>query len=34
MTGITVWETGEPGRGARSGAAVPEGAWRNTRKRE
>jgi len=28
MTGITIAETGEPGRGARFEIVVPEGAWR------
>jgi len=32
ITGITIRETGEPGRGARFEMQVPEGAWR-TRKR-
>ncbi len=29
ITGITIRETGEPGKGARFEMAVPEGAWRN-----
>jgi len=28
ITGITIRETGEPGKGARFGMAVPKGAWR------
>jgi PAS domain S-box-containing protein len=30
ITGITITETGEPGKGARFEIAVPEGAWRRT----
>ncbi len=32
ITGITIRETGEPGKGARFELTVPEGAWRNTGK--
>jgi len=28
ITGITITETGEEEKGARSGMVVPEGAWR------
>jgi len=28
ITGITITETGEPGKGARFEIAVPNGAWR------
>jgi len=32
ITGITIRETGEPGKGARFELAVPKGAWRSTGK--
>ena len=34
MTGITLRETGEPGRGAWSGVAVPKEVWQHAGKRE
>ena len=32
ITGITIRETGEPGKGARFEMTVPNGAWRNAGK--
>jgi signal transduction histidine kinase len=32
ITGITIRETGEPGKGARFEIVVPNGAWRTTKK--
>jgi signal transduction histidine kinase len=32
ITGITICETGEPGKGARFEMTVPNGAWRSTGK--
>jgi len=29
ITGITIHETGEPGKGARFEMTVPKGAWRS-----
>jgi PAS domain S-box-containing protein len=34
ITGITIRETGEPGKGVRFEILVPKGAWRNTGERE
>jgi signal transduction histidine kinase len=32
ITGITIKETGEPGKGARFEIMIPEGAWRTGKK--
>lgn len=34
ITGVTIAETGEPGKGARFEISVPKGAWRDAGKRE
>ena len=34
ISGITIRETGEPGKGARFEMRVPKGAWRNSGERE